>query len=79
MPNLSLQSFSVVIATLPKSTSKARQHFSETLFFDLLKQPEPLLAVLREGLLALDAFAMTDEQIPAVAETVAAVYQKAVL
>lgn len=72
LPNLKLKSTGVAIVPPTQATAKQRGTFAESLFAALLKGERPVLGVLREGVLLFDCFALFDDEIPLIADSVAA-------
>ena len=66
LPELKVASYAV--ALIPRATSaKQREAFAERVFHALLQGTRPVLAVLREGTLLFDVFALAEEEIEPVA------------
>jgi L-seryl-tRNA(Ser) seleniumtransferase len=71
LPDLKVPSLAVVLTTTAKNV-KERQLFAERMFRALLAGDPPVLAVLREGNVLFDVFALMDHEIDAVATAAAA-------
>jgi L-seryl-tRNA(Ser) seleniumtransferase len=70
LPDLTLKSYAVAL-TPPSDRVKEREAFSEKLFYALLAGDRPILGVLREGRLLFDVFALSEQEIEAIAERAA--------
>ncbi|RCK77946.1 MAG: L-seryl-tRNA(Sec) selenium transferase [Candidatus Ozemobacter sibiricus] len=71
LPDLQIPSWAVVIAP-PAGSPAGRSAFAERLFRALLARERPILAILRQGRLALDVLTLPDDDLPAIAAEVAA-------
>jgi len=71
LPELELASFALHVKA-PDGPSKQKEQFAEKLFRSLLRADTPVLGVLREGRFLLDVFTVSDRDIPALAQAVAA-------
>jgi L-seryl-tRNA(Ser) seleniumtransferase len=70
LPDLRLPSFAVAVES-GAATVKQRETFAERLFKALLRGDRPVAAILREGKILLDVFALAESEIDPVAARVA--------
>ncbi len=68
LPDTYLKSYAVVLTK--KAANKQREAFAENMYHELLKQPIPVLAVLKRGHIFLDMLTVADSEIESIASAV---------